>query len=402
MTMRRNMLGLAALALALAVVAPRAQVVVTKGAGDTSSIDFAGFTATGANGTLFLQVLQNDLVRSGWFSLARTGGEFSVQGAVRDGARIEVEGVVVQAALQRRVLAKRWHAPAAEVRMLAHQVSDEIVKAATGKEGFAQSRLALVGNRTGRKELYLCDSDGANLQQLTQDKSISLFPRWSPDNRRLVYTSYVQRYPDLLLIELATGARRKLASFPGLNTGGAFSPDGTQAAMILSRDGNPELYVMTLAGRRLTRLTHTPNAAEASPSWSPDGRRIVFVSDAAGVSRPQLYIVDRGGGAPRRVTSRGPQNVSPDWGPDGRIAFSSFAGGVFSLCVLDPDTLEVTVVAADAASYEEPSWARNGRHIACVRSLRQKSGICLVDTVTREKVLLVDGQGDWTSPNWQK
>ncbi len=410
----RTLAWLAALAILAAAPRGEAQVVVTKSAGDKATIDFSAMTATGASANVFMEVLKSDLVRSGWFRIAASGGECSVKGSVSEaGGNLQVKAEVFKSSTgaapsgnvqvtKTSVLARSWAASRADARTLAHKVNDEIVKAVTGREGFAQSRLALVGTRTRNKEVYLADSDGANLTQLTRDRSISLFPRWSRDNRRLVYTSYVQKFPDILMIDIASGGRQKLASFPGLNMGGAFSPDGRQVAMVLSKDGNPELYVMTLGSSQLTRLTRTPQANESSPSWSPDGSRIVYVSDAAGVSRPQLYIVGRDGQSPRRVTSRGPQNVSPDWGPDGRIAFSSIAGRAFSLCVLDPETLMVTPVAADAASYEDPSWARDGRHIACARSLQYRSGICLVDTVTKEKVDLLSEGGDWYSPSWQK
>lgn len=410
----RTVVWMAALVMGVACARVDAQVVVQKSAGDKATIDLSAVTVSGTSASLFMDVLKNDLVRSGWFKISAAGGECSVKGSVSDaGGNLQVRAEVFKSSsgvsssgavqvIKSSVLSRNWTSTRADARTLAHKVNDEIVKAVTGKEGFAQSRLALVGTRTGKKEVYLADSDGANLTQLTRDRSISLFPRWSRDGRRLVYTSYVQRFPDILMIDLASGGRQKLASFPGLNMGGAFSPDGRQVAMILSKDGNPELYVMNIGGKQLTRLTRTPQANESSPSWSPDGSQIVYVSDAAGVSRPQLYIIGRDGQSPRRVTSRGPQNVSPDWGPDGRIAFSSIAGRAFSLCVLDPTTLDVTTVAADAASYEDPGWARDGRHIACGRSLQYRSGICLVDTVTKEKVDLLSEGGDWYSPSWQK
>lgn len=393
-----------AMGVVVAGPATQAQVVVRKNAGDKTSLDLSGFSASGAASAQFMQVLQNDLVRSGWFSISKVGGgEVVVRGGVRDnGGRLDVECTVVNTGNQQRLLAKTYTAGVSDVRQLAHKMNDEVVKAVTGKNGFASTRLAMVGNRSGKKEIYLCDSDGANLSQLTWDGSISLFPRWSYDGRRLVYTSYVKRYPDVLMVDLASGGRRQLSSFPGLNMGGAFSPDGRQLALILSRDGNPELYVMNVAGGGLTRLTRTPNAAESSPTWSPDGTKICYVSDAAGVSRPQLYIISREGGAPKRVTSSGPQNCSPDWGANGLIVFSSLTGGSFSICVLDPATLQVSTITTDGATYEDPSWARDGRHVACGRSMRYRSSICLVDTLTKEKVMLTEGQGDWYSPNWQK
>ncbi len=379
----------------------RAQVVVTKTGADKSTIDFSGFTAAGNGGTLFLKVLQSDLVRSGWFALAAAGGEFRVTGGAREaGGGVDVECQVVSAGPGGRVFGRSYSAGNKEVRALAHKVNDEIVKALTGREGFAQSRLALVGRRTGKKELYLCDSDGENMIQLTRDNSISLYPRWSPDNRRLTYTSFLKGYADAYLVEIGTGSRRRIASYPGINAGAAISPDGRSVALVLSRDGNPELYVMSLADGHLARLTRTAKAGESSPSWSPDGGQICFVSDLSG--KPQLYVISRAGGAPRRITSRGVQNVAPDWGRNGLIALASQVGGRFELCVLDPQGGTVKTVAADGADYEDPSWARDGRHIACARTAGFRTGICLVDIMGGEKVMLLTDQGDWFSPQWSR
>jgi len=168
-------------------------------------------------------------------------------------------------------------------------------------------------------------------------------------------------------------------------------------ALTLSKDGNPELYVMNLASRRLTRLTRTPKAAEASPSWSPDGRRIVFVSDSSG--SPQLYLVSRTGGQARRITFRGNENVAPDWGPGDRIACSSRRGGRYQICVLDPDSDEPeTQVTSDYSDHEDPSWMRDGRHIVYSRTLRYESVLYVLDTMGDPEIRLTTMRGDWYSP----
>jgi TolB protein len=162
------------------------------------------------------------------------------------------------------------------------------------------------------------------------------------------------------------------------------------------------LYVMSLGSGALTRLTQTPNAAEASPSWSPDGRRIVYVSDQSG--RPQLYILSRAGGAPARLNVPGSENVSPDWGPDygsgGWIAYSSRLGGQYQACVVDPQSGVVKTISADGADYEDPSWARDGRHLACVRTVQYRSQVYILDTMGDAPVALTRHDGDWTSPAW--
>lgn len=374
------------------------QVTVKKSGASKSSIDLSGISASGPAGQTFKSVLESDLLRSGWFMRAAPGqGELAVKGSVDSSVRAEL--TAFSKATQRTYLNKAFTGDAQGVRRLAHRAADEIIRAVTGKAGINSGRLALVGNRTGQKELYLADADGQGLIQLTRDKSVSISPNWSPDGNQIVYTAFLKRYPDVYLIELASGARKRIASYPGLNTGAAFSPDGRDVALILSKDGNPELYVKNLASGNTVRLT-TTKGAEASPSWSPDGQRIVYVSDQPGT--PQLYIVSRQGGAPRRLTSRGSQNVAPDWGPNNLIAYASLVGGRFQVCVTNPDNLETKQITSEYYNHEDPSWAPDGRHIACARSQNYNSKVYLLDTMGDPPLLLTDYPGDWYSPAWAR
>lgn len=382
--------------LALFTLSAQAQVTVVKGAGQKTSIDWSAYQAQDGAGQLFLKVLTDDLIRSGWFSRAGGGsGELALTGQAGAGG---VQVIVFNRGTRQQVFGKRYPMNAPEVRRLAHVVADEITLAVTGRRGMAAGRIALVGNRTGRKELYLMDADGHGLQQLTRDNAISIEPKWGPGGRQLVYTSYLKGFPDIFLIELATGNRRRIAHYSGLNTGGAISPNGREIAMILSKDGNPELYVRDLHGGQPVRLTNTPRAAEASPSWSPDGRQIVYVSDQAG--SPQLYIISRDGGASRRLTSRGSQNVAPDWGSNNLIAYASLFGGRWNVCVIDPQGGEQRQITGGDADYEDPSWAPNQRHLAAMRSVRYASTVVLLDTMGDPPVVLSDYPGDWTAPAW--
>ena len=389
--------------LLLAGTCADAQITIKKGAGQKSSIDLSGMTVTADQPAQVLrQTLESDLVHSGWFAKAPAGqGEFAVTGSSSlDGDTVEAECTVTGRGTQRNYLNRSYKKDATAARRLAHQIADEIVEAVTGHKGMASGRMALVGNRTGKKELYLCDADGRGLIQLTHDNSVSIGPGWSPDGRQLVYTSYLKGFPDTYMIELASGNRKRIANYPGLNTGAAISPDGRDAVIVLSKDGNPELYVKSLSGGGLTRLTETKKAGEASPCWSPDGRQIVYVSDQSG--EPQLYIISRDGGQARRLTSRGYQNVAPDWGANGLIAYASLLGGRWGVNVIDPASLESKQVSPGDADYEDPSWAQDGRHIACGRAQQYKSRIYLLDASPNPDppLALTEYPGDWYSPAW--
>jgi len=381
----------------------RAQVRVVKGQNEVSFLDLSGFkSGTDSASVSFRRTLESDLTRSGWFNLSGGGrAEFTVVGdAQPDGNRIAVRCEAYKVMTRERCFSKTYRGDDREVRSLAHSVADDLVFALTGQPGMAASKIAMIGNRTGRKEIYICDADGAGLRQLTRDNAISLNPRWSPDGRQIIYTSYYRtQFPDIFLITLATRARACLADFPGLNSSGAFSPGGKEAALILSKDGNPELYVMNINSDRPTRLTFTKRAAEASPSWSPNGNEIVFVSDSSGT--PQLYIIGRSGGEPRRIAVGGAQNVDPDWGANGYIVYSSLFGGQFQVFVLNPASGQTRQISSNDANYEDPSWAPDGRHIFCVRRQDYHSRIFIVDTLSSACINLMaeSEKGDWLSPD---
>ena len=385
----------------MAVAGAWSQVTVSKVAGDKSSIHLSEFDAGDLPTTReFKHTLTQDLLRSGWFVETPKGrAEITVHGSVMErGGMLRAECNVQGSMTSRAYLTKAFTASDANARRFAHQVADAIVEAVTGHKGMSAARLVVVGTRSGKKELYLTDSDGKGLVQLTHDQSVSVAPQWGPHNQ-ILYTSYLKGYPDVYLINIVSGNRQRISSYSGLNTGADMSPDGREVVLVLSKDGNPELYVKNLSSDRLTRLTTTRQAAEASPSWSPDGRRIAYVSDRSG--RPQIYILDRGGGRPRRSTSIGTENVAPDWGVNGKIVHGSRRDGRYQVAVLDPDTGRSTVIPTfDNAEYENPSWAPDGRHIACSRTHGYRTGVYILDTMGDRPIALIEHQGDWFSPSW--
>jgi TolB protein len=326
-------------------------------------------------------------------------------GSVRgDHNGIVVECMVMQQATKKVALSKAYQGSAQDLRRVVHKLSDDIVQTLSGQRGIAQTKIAFVWSHNGAKELAVMDYDGYNVHQLTYDRSISVRPRWSPDGRKIVYTSYKNVFPDVLEVDLYTGQRRRLASYPGLNTGAVFSPDGLSIALTLSKDGNPELYTMNAQGSDLRRLTHT-RAGESSPTWSPDGQAIAYVSDESGV--PQIWQINKDGGSPLRLTVSPSYNTEPDWShPPANsdmkpmLAVTSRVGGKFQVGVYQSGSGVVTAVAADGADNADPSWAPDGRHLVFTKTQHWRSQLYLLDVVTSEQVQLPVIEGGASEPAW--
>src|SRR5690606_36808865 len=120
-------------------------------------------------------------------------------------------------------------------------------------------------------------------------------------------------------------------SFRDIKASPEFSPDGNRLALTLSRSGNPEIYVMDLGSKALTRLTNH-FGIDTSPAWSPDGGTVYFTSDRGG--RPQVYQVPAAGGGKSRVTFQGRYNSAPSVSFDGqKIAVAQRAGNVYRIAL---------------------------------------------------------------------
>ena len=342
-------------------------------------------TLGGSEGAASNKVLQNDLDLSGWFSLSPPErASYIISGSSAGGT---LQGQVTD---QRGsvVLQKSY---SGGPRLAAHRFADDIVETLTGHKGIASSRIAFVSTRSGRKEIYTADYDGANVRQLTHDNSISVAPALAPNGSKLAYTGYQSGYADIYLIDLGSGARNRIIKFPGTNSGAAFSPNGGQIACTLSKDGNPELYVIGAGGGGARRLTST-RGVESSPTWSPDGSQIIYSSDERG--SPQLFRIGAGGGSGQLISTGYNYCTEPSWSPDGRrVAFTARTGG-FSIAVKDLQSGATNLVA----SGEDPVWGADSRHII----FSSGSSLVLLDVPTGRSVPIVTGLGKVTEPSWSR
>lgn len=264
-------------------------------------------------------------------------------------------------------------------REAAHRFADDIVYALTGERGIARTKIAFISNRSGNKEIYVVDYDGAGLRQVTRNGSINMSPAWSPDGGRLAFVSYKGGDPDIYTVDLATGKVSLVVGGPGVQGAPAYSPDGGRIAYSQTSGTESEIYVCNEDGSGKRRITRV-GGINTSPCWSPDGRRIVFTSDRSG--NPQLYMADTDGGGIRRLTYEGKWNDIPSWSADGRrIVYSSRRdGGGFRIVVIDPSGYgDESLRTFGPGSDEHPSWAPDGRHVVFTSTRSSGGGLYVLD-----------------------
>lgn len=333
------------------------------------------------------QIVRDDLARSGRFSPMKESEmsaamiaadqidfdywrkvlqDYLVIGEVRQQGvdMYQLDMRLINVLNQQELVARRWNGVSSHLlRTAAHQMSDAIYTAVTGRGAAFDSRMAFVKieREANKRKMYLlqvADADGYAPKTILRSYMPLMSISWSPDATRLAYVSFENRRPEIIVQNLDGRSRQSVAAFDGINSAPAWSPDGRSLLMTLSKNGNPDIYVMDVATKRLTQLTFDA-AIETEAAWSPDGASIYFNSDRRG--QPQifkLYLAN-----PRevkRITFEGKYNARPVASSDGRyIAYVRQDVGGFKITTQDLTNNESKVISQTGTD-ESPSFSANG------------------------------------------
>ncbi len=271
------------------------------------------------------------------------------------------------------------------VRLLVHKWVNKVIGYFTGEDGVFGTRLLFSRRINDKiKHIMVADWAGGSVGKVTRNKSINLLPAWGPGGS-IFYTSFVEGFPYLY----RTGQRQAVLKNPGLNMGAAFS--GNRMAVVLSKDGNPEIYVGNADGSGLSRLTHS-GSIDVSPTWSPDGSQIAFVSDRHG--SPQVFVMSAGGGGARRVTFKGSYNQTPSWCPRGGsnlIAFTGRDSGTYDIFTVDTASKQIRRLTQRQGRNMDPAFSPDCRAVAFHSS---RGGIFISNPEGLNQNLTIKGAAD--------
>jgi TolB protein len=316
-----------------------------------------------------------------------------------EGDSILFEGKVYDVRGERFIIGRRYKSERNLLPLVAHKMADAILHEIFGEKTIFTSKIVFISNRDGNDEIYMMDYDGRNQTRLTFNTTLDYMPAWASDGKNIAFTSYRKNKANLLILNPFEGKITEVAS-KGTNFGPSFSPDGKKLAFCSQADeGNTEIFVADSDGKNARRLTFN-NAIDTAPSWSPTSREIAFTSDRGGT--PQIYIMDAEGSNVRRISFGGNHQDGPAWSPTGdRVAYVSRVDQIFDIYVLNLRTNQIMKLTESNARNESPSWSADGRHIVFSSNL---TGTIQVYTIDYDGANLrrLTSKGENKLPDWSR
>jgi TolB protein len=343
-----------------------------------------------------------------WRELGADGVIIGTVQRAAQGIRVELRLYNVRA--QQSIYGREYTGSAANPRVYAHTMSDELHDSQRQLRGVARTKLTFSSDRNREsvlatvekrdvKEVYIADYDGANQRRITINRTLNINPNWSPDGRSIAYISYRSGVPDILISNIYAGTLENPTKGVGQNFLPVFSPDGKRIVFFSNRDGNNEIYVMNRDGSNVTRLTNN-QANETTPTWSPTGTQIAFTSDRSGT--PQIYVINADGSGMRRISQESYADRAT-WSPApyNEIAFSARTGPGFDIKILNIASGETRQITFGEGTNESPAWSPNGRHLAFMSTRAGRSQIFTVDRDGRN-LRQITKEGNNQTPNWSQ
>ena len=298
-----------------------------------------------------------------------------------------------------------------------HRLSDAIYKSLFGKEGVASTKIIYTTKqRKGDRyisEVWSCDWDGANSREITHENNLCVTPVFLPSshnfsNDKFLYVSFKQGKSKIFIGSLSQKSGKRLVELNGNQMLPAISSDRKKLAFICDASGRTDLFMQEFNPESGTQgkpvqLFSFPRSTQASPTFSPDGSKIAFVSDKDGSPRiyllPAVFHEKRGN--PVMISKRNTENSCPSWSPDGKkIAYSAKTKGTRQIWIYDFDTGEEWQLTDGTGNKENPSWAPDSEHLVFNSTDGHISELYLVNLHQPDVVKISSGPGVKHYPSW--
>ena len=271
-------------------------------------------------------------------------------------------------------------------------------------------RIAYLSDSDGNVELYVASADGSNALRVTKTGVPESQPTWSPDSNRIAYTSPDQAgRPQVYWVSLSDLVPNRLQFGGESEADPAWSPKGTWIAFAgLNDEGESEgLFLRNPDGVNQLRISESP---DRSPVWSPDGKRLAFVRggcpapepDGPGGNGSDIYVVTVGETGPigqaQQITGNPACDYAPEWSPDGkRLAFISDRNGDNDIYTVSAKGEDLRWLTRNELQEVAVRWGPDGQ-IVFESQPSGKSDLFVIDAGDQRR--LTTGDQPRTQPDW--
>ena len=216
---------------------------------------------------------------------------------------------------------------------------------------------------------------------------------------RIVFVGKVGTAKEIHVMDYDGSGIKQITKNKSLNVSPSWSPDGKRLAFVSYRQGNPRLYVYS--GEDGSLKDSTPPGSElcVAPDWSPDGGLIAFSSSSEGDSN--IFVVDVATGRSRQITFSRGSDTSPDWSPSGReIAFTSDRSGSPQIYVMDAEGANVRRLTMSGDFNDSAAWSPTGDRIAYASLLNGRYDVLVHNVATGTVNRLTQNAANNENPRW--
>jgi Tol biopolymer transport system component len=260
--------------------------------------------------------------------------------------------------------------------------------------------IVFVTDRSGVHDLHLMHGNGDVVQLLATTPGPKTDPVISPDGKKIVFTLgtvQTSSASPLWIVNSDGAGLRQLTTDGAIDYRPTWSPDGSQIAFVSTRDGNPEIYVMNADGTGQTNITNDA-ANDNSPSWSPSGSAILFDSDRNPAAGTAIYTMTAAGGSVTPLVA----GYNPEWSPSG-TRFLFLRGSQIWISE-SAGASSVRQVTADAIFHFTPGWSPDESKLVYATSSTSNEEIWTINSADGDGAtqLTADADGNNFTPSWTR
>lgn len=307
-------------------------------------------------------------------------------------------------------------------RRQVHQLADAIHKSLFDKDGIATTHvLYTIKKKTDDKkwisEIWESDYDGENARPIIRDNGYNICPIYippKPGNKSgsFFYVSYRSSQPKIFMASLRDGNSTRFSYLRGNQLIPAISRQRDKVAFICDITGNPDLFVQPFNPEqgitgKAQQVFSTRKATQGSPTFSPDGERLAFVSNKDG--SPKIYVMNipEPGTSLKDVTAQlltkhSKESSAPSWSPDGsKLAYCAMTNGSRQIWIYDFNSKEERQLTQGTGNKENPTWAPNSLNLIYNSSDANACDLYLININQPKAVKITSGSGEKRFPNWE-